>query len=183
MKPSLSDRALVVALIASLAGTWTASGQSDQPSRPSQTSSQPASPPRDELPVSLDRIRVALERAPESKIKLPEVPIFSILIEGRTPRIEDFIDFSEFSGRPSLPMSRAHQEFLAQVTPPEARPYGSFSSGELAVVAAQSFATGLAVGTLPALIKEAWRRREQERAKREVQAVLEELERRRSQQQ
>ena len=134
-----------------------------------------------DLPVSLDRIRAALERAPQSRLKLPAQPTFSITIEARSLRIEDLLDLEELARNPTVPTSATHREFLAMVTPPEARQFGAFDADELAVVAATSLATGLALGTLPSLIKDALRRRQEAQAKREVAEVLAELERQRTQ--
>src|SRR5512134_2704031 len=61
------------------------------------------------LPVSLDRIRAALEAAPESRLKLPDRPTFSIEVEGHPPRIDDFLDPAELRRGPAMPMAMTHQ--------------------------------------------------------------------------
>lgn len=177
-------RLLAFAVAASAAATCAADAQTAEKRAPEQSAGAARTDNTSEvdverLPVSVERIRQALEAAPESHLKLPERPTFSVKVEGRAPRIDDFIDIGELVRGPSQPTTLFHQEFLAMVTPPEALPYGSFSPGQLAVVAPQAFATGLAFSTVPSLIREAVRRRREEQARREVQEVLAELERRR----
>jgi len=127
--------------------------------------------------VSLDRIREGLERAPQPVLKMPRPPDFSVTVEGQLPRIEAFITNESLRRGPSMPTSVTHQEFLSMVTPSEARSYQSFSPGELAVVGATSLAFAYAASTLPRVLKQAWHDRQIEQARKEVAAVLAELQR------
>jgi hypothetical protein len=134
-------------------------------------------PAASELPVSIDRIREALARTPETRITMPRPPDFVVEMDGRLPRIEDFITNESLRSTAALTAAVTHQEFLSMVTPPEARSFGAFSPSELAVVAATSIGFAYAASTLPGLVRQAWRDRQTEKARKEVQAVLAELER------
>jgi hypothetical protein len=134
-------------------------------------------PAAGELPVSIDRIREALARTPETRITMPRPPDFFVEVDGRLPRVEDFITNESLRSTAALPAAVTHGEFLSMVTPAEARSFGSFSPSELAVVAATSLGFAYAASTLPGLVRQAWRDRQSERARKEVQAVLAELER------
>lgn len=128
-------------------------------------------------PAALGRIRSALERAPQAVLTLPETPEFVIVIEGKLPRFEDFVAAGELRSF-AMPVAMTHSEYLGMVTPPEARLFGSSVNGELAQVVATSVGTGLALAAIAQALKRAFRSRKEEDAKREVEAVLEELERR-----
>jgi len=127
--------------------------------------------------VSLDRIREGLDRAPQPRLKMPRPPDFWITVEGQLPRIDAFITNESLRLGPSMPTSVTHQEFLSMDTPRAARSYQSFSPGELAVVGATSLAFAYAASTLPRVLKQAWHDRQIEQARKEVAAVLAELQR------
>lgn len=157
-------------------------GRSSAPSstrtgqRPNAVSarSHEADPDTPDLPVSLDRIREALERAPQPVITLPQQPSFSIVIEGELPQFEDFVQPGELQTF-ALPNAMSHQEFLSMVTPSEYRSFSSFTSGELAQVVATGVAGSLALSAVTKALKEGWRARRERSARDEVDAVLEAL--------
>lgn len=128
-------------------------------------------------PAALGRIRSALEQAPQTALKLPETPEFVVVIEGKLPRFEDFVAPGELASY-AMPIAMTHSEYLATVTPPEARLFGSSVNGELAQVVATSVGTSLALAAIAQALKRAFRSRKEEEAKREVEGVLEELRRR-----
>jgi hypothetical protein len=183
-RPS-SGGAIAVAVALCLSMAPVALAQTPAAERPRGAAAVPSNRASPEPPVSLERIRHALERAPEPRLKLPDSPTFSIAVQGRVPRIEDFIDLRDLSRGPVSTASVTHREFLSMVTPSEARPFASSVNGDLLQVLATSFATGLALSSLSQVVdafKDGRRKRESARAREEVRWVLAELEWRRRQQ-
>jgi hypothetical protein len=133
-----------------------------------------------ELPVSLDRIRrrAADERATVFTLPEREIPTFAIEVERRVPTFWDFVQPGELDPGPIGPSSPYHTEMMNLITPPVARPYGAFTGGNLLLVALQSLFTGYVGQQVPGWIEEAMRAQREAEARREVQAVVEELERR-----
>lgn len=129
-------------------------------------------------PVSLDRIRRALAHEPAIRLPEPQGPVFSVNIEARLPAFADFLGEESLSRGPAPSTSLAHREFLAMVAPPQTQSFGAFTPGELVQVAATSAAIGLGSQWLIQGIKDAIRDKREREARREVQAVLAELERR-----
>jgi hypothetical protein len=134
-----------------------------------------------DLPVSLDRIRrrAADERAPAFTLPAPgELPTFAVTIERRLPRFEDFVLPGELDPGPVGATSPYHAEMMTMITPPEARPYGAFTGGNLLAVVLQSLLTGYVGQQVPGWLEQAMRAQREAEARREVQAVVDELERR-----
>ena len=114
--------------------------------RPSQTSS-PASPSQDassaDLPVSVDRIRELLARAPaESVLRgLDRQPDFQITVEERR-FLKDILESLDVKTAPAPPGGLYAYEIQQQVwntrNSPLVRPYAAFTSGELAQVSLTS---------------------------------------------
>jgi len=114
--------------------------------RPSQTSS-PASPSQDAPsgapPVSLDRIRELLARAPaESVLRgLDRQPDFQITVEERR-FLKDILESLDVKTPPAPPGGLYAYEIQQQVwntqNSPLVRPYAAFTSGELAQVSLTS---------------------------------------------
>jgi hypothetical protein len=167
-------RAWILLLGLPLASTPAAaqSGFPEPNSGRARASPAPIDPVPADLPVSLDRIREALERAPQPVIVLPEQPSFSIVIEGKLPNFEDFVEPGELQSF-AMPSALSHQEFLSMVTPTDYR--APFTSGELAQVVATGIAGSLAMSAITKAVKEGWRARRERRAQDEVEAVLEAL--------
>jgi hypothetical protein len=138
--------------------------------------------------VSIDRIRRALERDAVLASALAELeregrPVFRVEIEGELPSFSTFINEGESLLGPAPWGAMTHREFLAMVTPPQARPYGASTNGDLLQLLATSFGSALALNALTSTAKgiPAFIRHAKERAARkEVQQVLAELERRRA---
>jgi len=137
--------------------------------------------PAAELPVSLERIREGLARKQSLDLAIPDAPVFSITIEGRLPRFVDFIGEETLFRGPAPTTSMTHREFLALVSPPQTQSFGAFDGSELVqVVATQmlfSLGTNMVLKAVDS-IKEGRKAAERERARREVQAVVDALARR-----
>ena len=151
-------------------------------SRPNPAAETSATAPAGEdplrdLPVSLQRIREALERSPTSVLKLPDQPVFQVVIEGKLPEFQDFVAPGELQIS-AMPVAMTHREFLTMATPEEARSFASFTNGELAQVVATGVAAGLAMSAISQAIRSGWHARREQRAREEVEAVVEALRKR-----
>jgi hypothetical protein len=163
-------------VLAAVLGAPSAVAQTPPATSAATPASQAAEPAPDE-PASLGRIRSALEQAPQTVLKMPDTPAFNIVIEGRLPRFEDFVSAGELTSY-AMPSAMTHSEYLAMVTPAEARPFASSVNGDLVQVIATSVATSLALSAIAQALKSTFRSRKEEEAKKEVEAVLDELKRR-----
>lgn len=184
---------IVLALVAALAAPLAPHAQAPGPGPPAvQTAIAQASPnqtptgqaPVGELPVSLKRIREGLARKQSLDLAMPDVPVFSITVEGRLPRFADFVGEDALFRGPAPATSLTHREYLALVSPPQTQSFGAFDGSELVqVVATQmlfSLGTNMVLKAIDS-IKEGRKASERERARREVQAVLDALARRAAQ--
>jgi hypothetical protein len=129
-------------------GVWAQDVQLQQASPPAIRSQSPTRPSPDELGVSLDRIKFALGQAQPPQLKLElEQPTFRIqIIEKHKPWL--LPEFSESLRTPWAPVPSGgltYYEFMKMVTLPQLQPYGAFSSGELALVAATTIVTSLII--------------------------------------
>jgi hypothetical protein len=129
---------------------------------------QPA--PANELPVSVERIQQALAKAePGNAVKIP--PVFRVTVEGRTPFLLAPWDPANDTLvpawiRPKMPIY--HFEFLQMVTPEE------FRSGVLFSAQISTLLEPVA-RRLADEIREAWLRRKEARARKEVDDALRQL--------
>jgi hypothetical protein len=148
---------------------------------PSQQTTAPApapTPSSEDLPVSLDRIQRALSTKPALELK-EQNPVFRLEVFGRKPTIEDILGERFWIGATPYG-SMTHQDFLDQVTPEWAQPYGAFTPKPLLA------ATGLALmeqWTLKGALykfRNAINNREREAARKEVLDALAALERARA---
>ena len=121
--------------------------------RPSQTSaavSTPQDAPSTDLPVSIDRIRELLGRAPAESVLLglDRQPDFTITVEERR-FLKDILESLDVKTAPAPPGGLYGYEMQQQVwntrNSPLVRPYAAFTSGELAQVSLTSI-----LGTLVA---------------------------------
>jgi hypothetical protein len=150
-------------------------GQPEQTPRPTEAQAQ-KTPPAGDPVVSMDRIKEQLGRDQPLKIDLNQ-PVFRVDIIGRhRPLLKDFVEGLKFDWEPIPAGGRDYYEFMTMVTPPQARPYGAFVNGELAQVAATSFANALLqTGLFRAvnIARDAWRERQEEQARELVRRELE----------
>jgi hypothetical protein len=119
---------------------------------PASTPANATSPPKDahaadgqasNLPVSLDKIRQALEQPPVEPLRgLDERPLFRVEIRARQ-RIEDLLQSLKFDSGPVVPGGLYGYEqqriMFPSVDNPLAQPWSAFNQPELARVAALSF--------------------------------------------
>ncbi len=162
---------LVWGAVASLSLAWSAEVRAQAGGEPAQPPPAPeaqpaAAPSPDTLGLSFDRIKAALERESPRTLRIkPDQPTFHIrVIEKRKPFMPDFSETLKFSPGPVPNGGPYMYEFLRMVAPPEARPYGAFTNGELAQVALTSILSALAMRGAGSLIE---KRRNAERLRTE----------------
>lgn len=152
----------------------TADAFAQQPAGSSAGEARTDTPPVrvEELPISVERIQQELERAPALDT-VPSRPIFRLEVFGDRTRLLDPIEWlppEQRAIRSNGPLW--HDEYLAMVTPPQARLYGAFSPGELAQVTATSLVQALATRGIVGAVKSALRDRRQREAEAEVDAAI-----------
>ena len=122
--------------------------QQTQPSTPANATSPPkdagaADAQTSTLPVSLDRIRQALEQPPVEPLRgLDERPLFRVEIRERQ-RIDDLLQSLKFDSGPAVPGGLYGYEqqriMFPTVDNPLAQPWSAFTQPELARVVTLSF--------------------------------------------
>ena len=143
-------------------------GQQNGAERPAEAV-EPALDP-DDLPVDIEKIQRALAREPAIRIT-EQRGVFRVEVFGRKPTIEDILG-PDYHRGPAPYGGMTHQEFLNMVTPKDVQGYAAFDNKQGAIVAATSFAFEYALAKAIKKFQEAKRAREQEEARREVEAAL-----------
>jgi len=127
------------------------------------------------LPVSLDRIREALDQpSPATLLRgLTDTPMFRIEIRARQ-KIEELLATLDFKSGPTPPGGVYGYEQQRQVFPavnyPLAQPYAAFNTGQLLTVAAENLA-GQALG---ARIGDSFSKAQRQRAQAAARRVVDE---------
>ena len=133
-----------------------------------------------ELPVSLARIKGALEQPVAPPLRgLNEVPTFTIAIEEKQRiKLEDLINSLDFKSGPTPPGGVYAYEQQRQMFPPVnnplRQPYSEFSQPELLTILAENLAGHYLAGRAASAITSAERARAEAQARDEVlRAVVE----------
>lgn len=134
----------------------------------------PATPPGEELPVSIDRIQRALAAPPAIDLK-EQNPVFRLEIFGRKPTLEDILGERFWVG-PTPYGGMTHQDYLNMVTPQLAQPYGGFSGGHLVAQTLLTLSEQWALKQAIKKFRSAINNREREAARKEVMDALAALE-------
>jgi hypothetical protein len=115
--------------------------QSGQVPPPATQSRDSRKPTPDELGVSLDRVKFALAQAqpPQLRIK-PGAPTFRVqIVERQRPWLLNFQESLKTPWAPVPSGGSDYYEFMKMVMPPQAQPFGAFSSSELPMAIAESY--------------------------------------------
>ena len=160
-----------VAVVVMVALAWaTPAGAQQQPEPPPST---PASPVDvDELPVSVERIQNRLAQPSAITLDLIQ-PVFRLEVVERRPEWQ--IDIDWLGTRDGAPVPYGypwHDQFLAMVTPPEARAFGAFTGTDLLQILATSLAQGLITTAVAEKITSAIKERRAREAREEVDAAI-----------
>jgi len=131
-----------------------------------------------DFPVSLGKIRDALERAAASGFLLKNVqdtPLFRIEIRERQ-KIEDLLATLDFKAGPTPPGGvyayEQQRVMFPAVDNPLAQPYAAFSPMELLIVGAQSAATGMLAKYVAKGLKDAYRTHQLQAARADVERAI-----------
>jgi hypothetical protein len=150
-----------------------ASSQSpDESTAPS--SSKDATKP--ELPVSVDRIRKALEQQPaQPLLKLPEQPTFKIAVQERN-RLQDLLSTLDFKGGPTpaggLYAAEMQRVMFPSVSNPLVQPYSAFNQPELLTVIIENLVGKYLIGKAFGAITAGDRARAEAAAREEVRQTI-----------
>jgi hypothetical protein len=127
----------------------------------------------EQLPISVDRIEDDLSTPPAISLESTQ-PLFRVEIVAPRQRWLGEIDWLGATERagPIVPVPSLHDQYLARVTPPEARMFGAFEGAELFQVMVTSLIQGLAARKVADKVKEAARKRREEAAQREVDEAI-----------
>lgn len=134
-----------------------------------QQAPPPATPPAQQLPVDMARIREALRQDPKLRLNSDELKFYVDII-GRIPTFEEIVgDFDLRNGRvPGAPMT--HDEFLSMVTPKDLNSTTGISAMETLGVALTSWG-------MISLVKKAYEEYKKAATERERRAIQEQIER------
>jgi len=164
-----------VVVVLWLLGCVTASAQTGGTPQPPQGNGAATAEPRlnvDALPISLDRISDALEKAPALELGATR-PTFRVQIFGTRSRWTTAIDWlGTADGRKPPAGTPWHTQFLDLVTPPEARAFGAFTGTDLLQVMATSLAQGIGAAAVIGKIKSTVKERRERNAREEVDAAI-----------
>ncbi len=143
-----------------------------------------ASPPKDavqsNLPVSLDKIKEALDQpAPAELLRgLDERPHFRVEIRERQ-KIEELLESLKFDSGPALPGGiyghEQQQNLWPKVSNPLAQPYAAFNQGQLLTIALENLFARFLGGRMLNSIAEGSRTRAEQEAREEVARTLAEF--------
>ena len=124
------------------------------------------------LPVSLDRIRQALEQAPVERLKgLDEKPTFKVEIQEKQ-KFQDLLSTLDFKSGPVPPGGLYGYETQRLWTPKEYQPYAVFSQRELLVVALENLLEKYLFGHVVPAIADAEQARAEQAAREDVDRAL-----------
>lgn len=161
-------------LVSLMAATLAAQSSSPPAPTSAQAPQQPAAEP---LPVSIERIQRVLSQ-PQT-IDPDGVSIFRVEVFGQKPNLEDYLGKEFWKGSAPGAAAMSHQDFLAMVTPPEARGMAVYSQGEAIGLIAMSVVAQWALDKLLQRLEKAMQKahnarkiRAREEARREVQQAL-----------
>jgi hypothetical protein len=179
--------ALLVAAILTTLMPGAVSGQeapkppaSSDPSSPSSGGTTAPSPAQDRaqpnLPVSVDRIRKALEQPGAGlNLKLPDNPTFRIEIQERS-RLQDLLATLDFRGGPTpaggVYAAEMQRVMFPSVSNPLRQPYAAFSQPELLTIIIENLLGKYLIGKAFGAITSAERERAELAAREEVRQTI-----------
>jgi hypothetical protein len=167
---------LIFLLVAAMLANISAVAQPSQASPPASTPQDATSPA---LPVSVDRIRELLARAPAESVLvgLDRQPDFKVTVEERR-FLKDILESLDVKTAPAPPGGLYAQEIQQQVwntrNSPLVRPYAAFTSGELAQVSLTSILGALVTRYLTHGVMNLSRTEAENLAREDVRRAIEE---------
>ena len=162
-----------------------AASASQEPAVPS-TAAPPPSPAQEapgdgaatkpNLPVSLDRIRKALEQQPAKPLlRLPDTPTFRIEVQERN-RLQELLSTLDFRSGPTpaggLYAAEMQRVMFPSVSNPLAQPYAAFNQPELLTIIIENLVGKYLIGKAFGAITAAERERAEAAAREEVRQTI-----------
>ena len=140
------------------------------PTKDAQEAAQP------NLPVSLDRIRKALEQQPaQPLLRLPETPTFKIEVRERN-RIQELLATLDFRGGPTpaggLYAAEMQRVMFPSVSNPLVQPYAAFNQPELLTIIIENLVGKYLIGKAFGAITGAERERAEAAAREDVRQTI-----------
>lgn len=128
------------------------------------------------LPVSLDRIRKALERQPaQPLLRLPNTPIFRIEVRERN-RLQELLATLDFRGGPTpaggLYAAEMQRVMFPSVSNPLTQPYAAFNQPELLTIILENLLGKYLIGKAFSAITAADRERAEAAAREDVRQTI-----------
>jgi hypothetical protein len=140
------------------------------PEAPATSPDEPA-----DLPVSLDRIRKALERRPLFPVQDLGKPTFRVEVQERN-RLQDILSTLDFSSGPipagGLYAAEMQRVMFPAVSNPLRQPYAAFSQPELLTIIIQNLAGRYLAGKLVGAVTAAEREAAEAEARNELRRVV-----------
>jgi hypothetical protein len=135
-----------------------------------------ATPTKPDLPVSLDRIRKALEQQPaQPLLRLPDTPTFRIEVQERN-RLQELLSTLDFKGGPTpaggLYAAEMQRVMFPSVSNPLVQPYAAFSQPELLTIIIENLVGKYLIGKAFGAISAAERERAEAAAREEVRQTI-----------
>ncbi len=140
------------------------------PTKDAQEAAQP------NLPVSLDRIRKALEQQPaQPLLRLPETPTFKIEVRERN-RIQELLATLDFRGGPTpaggLYAAEMQRVMFPSVSNPLTQPYAAFNQPELLTIIIENLVGKYLIGKAFGALTGAERERAEAAAREDVRQTI-----------
>jgi hypothetical protein len=128
------------------------------------------------LPVSVDRIRKALEHQPaQPLLRLPETPIFRIEIQERN-KLQELLATLDFRGGPTpaggVYAAEMQRVMFPSVSNPLVQPYAAFNQPELLTIIIENLVGKYLIGKAFNAISAAERERAEAAAREEVRQTI-----------
>ncbi len=169
--------ALALAAILLASPAFAQSGQTSSAGVPASSQPDAGPAPSPQLPVSLDKIRGALERPPPGQLfrGVDEKPTFRIEILERQ-RIEELLSTLDFKSGPTPPGGvygyEQQRVMFPSVDYPLAQPYAAFSQGQLLTILFENAIGKYIVDRAGSSIKKAIHERSEATVRREVDEAI-----------
>jgi len=170
---------MAIALAAPVRAQQTAaSAPADSPraDRGQAAPEKPADAQELHLPVSLDKIKEALQNSPSTPLlKIDERPTFRVQIRERQ-KIEELLATLHFKSEPvpagGIYMQEQQRLMFNPVDNPLVQPYAAFNQGELLTILVENLVRDYLSGKVGSAISKAERARAEAQAKEEVRSAV-----------
>jgi hypothetical protein len=131
--------------------------------------------PELKLPISLDRIRKALEQPAQPPLKLPDTPTFRVNVQERN-RLQELLSTLDFRSGPTpaggLYAAEVQRVMFPSVSNPQVQAYGAFNQPELLTILIENLVGKYLIGKAFSSMAAGERARAEEAARQEVRDTI-----------